>query len=53
MMKRFREKLKSADFGSKNDPFPHFVHKKCPLKCKTVTFTKILMPYIRYDVRKM
>ena len=40
MMKRFREKLKSADFGSKNYPFPHFEHTKCPPKMQNSHFYK-------------
>lgn len=40
MMKRFREKLKSADFGSKNYPFPHFEHTKCLPKMQNSHFYK-------------
>ena len=42
------QRLKSIDFGPKNDYFPYFRHN-FPEKLKTVTFNNFLMPVIRHE----
>ena len=51
-MNGFREKFKGVDFGTKNDPFPHFGHQKFFSKKSSVTFLCLSNPNFTQKIRK-
>ena len=54
-MAKFKEKFKNPNFGHlKMTHFPHFDCKRnFPEKSKTFTFTHFLMPFLRYNLKKI